>query len=128
MRNACDWGYKSHHFISMLHDQDIFQVRLFDLWAQAPSLNKTMVARLQRLTFQAFCWNKLDFIFATSKNGAPTKFGPQRTPPHKSGTEKSRWKFPASSLFQLKIEEYLIFKIEYLIHTLKNKDLLQKKK
>ena len=87
-----------------------------------------MVARLQRLTIQAFCWNELDFIFATSKNGAPTKFGPQRTPPHKSGTEKSRWKFPASSLFQLKIEEYSYFQNWIPNSYFENKDLLQKKK
>ena len=59
-----------------------------------------MVVRLRRLTFPAFCRNKLDLIFAPSENEAPTKRGALGILPYKSdsGFDIGFWKASSSVL------------------------------
>ena len=72
-----------HHFSQLAAQLKHFSSKTIRLLGSSP-LNKILLAHPRKLSLQTFCCNKVDLIFASSKNG-PQKLKPQSTSALKSG-------------------------------------------
>ena len=85
---STSWGLRS--FPQLVAQLRHFSSKTNQFVGSSTPQQKTLVTRLRRSTFKAFCSNKLNLIFALSKNRTPTTLGPQRTSLNKSGTDHTQ--------------------------------------